>query len=48
MRQVLDEVDVLGRAGKSELCKEIYMGITGLSEASCRKFFQSKGWMGLT
>ena len=44
VRQVTDEVDVLDRAGKTQLCKEIYMGITGLSEENSRGFFQSKGW----
>ena len=42
--QIQAEVDVIDRAGKVELCKEIYMGITGLSEENSRGFFQSKGW----
>ena len=42
--QVNDEVEALNRAGKTELCKEIYLGITGLSEENSRAFFQSKGW----
>ena len=44
VRQVADEMDVLDRAGKTDLCKAIYMGITGLSEERSRGFFQSKGW----
>ena len=44
VRQVSREVDVLDRAGKTELCKQVYMGITGLSEEHSRAFFQSKGW----
>ena len=37
-----DEVDVLDRAGRTQLCKDIYMGITGLSEERSRGFFQMK------
>ena len=42
--QINDEVEALNRAGMVEVCKEIYMGITGLSEENSRAFFQSKGW----
>ena len=44
VRQVLDELDVLDRAGRTQLCKDIHMGITGLSEQNSRAFFQSRGW----
>ena len=44
VRQIETEVDVLSRAGKTEVCKEIYMSVTGLSEENSRGFFQSKGW----
>jgi hypothetical protein len=44
VQQISTEVDVLDRAGKVELCKQIYMGITGLSEERSRGFFQAKGW----
>ena len=44
VKQVQDEVDELAVVGKTELCKDIYMGITGLSEEHSRGFFQMKGW----
>jgi hypothetical protein len=42
--QISDEVEALNRAGKVQTCKEIYMGISGLSEENSRAFFQSRGW----
>ena len=42
--QITDEVETLNRAGKTQTCKDIYMGITGLSEEASRAFFQAKGW----
>ena len=44
VRQIEKEVDVLSRAGHTEVCKAIYMAVTGLSEENSRGFFQSKGW----
>ena len=45
VRQIESEVDVLSRAGKTQLCKDIYMSVTGLTEENSRGFFQSKGWL---
>lgn len=38
------QIDRLNCAGKTQICKEIHMGISGLSEEDSRAFFQSKGW----
>ncbi|KAL3919884.1 MAG: hypothetical protein SGPRY_005467 [Prymnesium sp.] len=43
-QHVEKEVDILDRKGHTELCKEIYMAISGLSEAESRGFFATKGW----
>ena len=43
-QHVEKEVDVLDRKGYTELCKEIYLAISGLTEAESRGFFATKGW----
>ena len=39
------QVDLLDRKGFTEVCKEIYMTISGLTEEQSRAFFATKGWV---